>query len=693
MILPVAYRAQAILEVVPERQPNAPADPITSAAADEIRLNTEAEKVGAEPVVRAVFKAWEAGRFGPTQGRTSEFRKMIDAFGNLIEEGIGRLCRSPSAGRIFSPILCPEGANGDEEEVKFFAFQGHLKVTAQRESRLIKVAFTALDPQVAAKVTNAVIAEYLNRHADQEEIRSSRYIDWLQGRMDALGARTAKSDEVVAQYRGRTGLVELAKDASSARLSPTVAELEHALQDLSSAEAALSSVRVKQETLREVRRDPRKINSAGEILGSKVLQDLKVQQALEQAKLAGVFATYSADSPATARARVGIATFQTRIDEEVQKLLDATEREYIGASALADRLSRRVEDLKARVAQEEIARVTLRGLERQANANSDLYTAYLRQAREAIEAASWQPVAASVVASATPPVEPRFPHNPLGPPLAIIGSAFAAIIIGARTELQRQQRIFRNALDFRELSDVRVVGAVPRVRRPMETHLPGGFRAAIESVAFRLLVPAEGGLPSVPALPMVPALPDRDMPARSGKSLAIAVTSAVTAEGKTVLAGSLAKHFLATGARVLIIDADVRRPTVVDFIRGAQDCPVRLVTCGPDGAMQCEGHGKGELHVLKLADMGSTAGINLAALPRLISNLKQHYGVLIIDTPPLLVVSDALAIVPECDRIVFVVRWCSTRRDAVELALHDFSSLERARTRVVLTCVENRPYA
>jgi Mrp family chromosome partitioning ATPase len=543
-------------------------------------------------------------------------------------------------------------------------------------------------------VTNAVIAEYLNRHADQEETRSSRYIDWLQGRMDALGAQTAKSDEALAQYRGRTGLVELAKDTSSTRWSPTVAELEHALQDLSSAQATLSSVRIKQDTLREVRRDPSKINSAGEILGSKVMQDLKVQQALEQAKLAGVFATYSSDSPATAKARAAIATFRGQLQEEVQKLLDAAEREYIGATGLVERLHQRVEELKARVAQEEIARVTLRGLERRANADSDLYTTYLRQAREAIEAVSWQPVAASVVASATPPVEPRFPHNPLGPPLAIIGSALAAIMIGARTELQRQQDIFRTAMDFRGLADVRVVGAVPRVRRPMEAHRADGFQAAIESVAFRLLAPAEEALPLVmPALPMVPATPDCDLSAGSGNSVAIAVTSAVAGEGKSVLAGSLAKQFFANGARVLVIDADARRPTVIDFIQAARSCPVRLVTCASDGAMQCDGLSKRELHVLKLADMGASTGSGLAALRRLISNIRRHYDVLIIDTPPLLVVSDALAVVPECDRIVFAVKWCSTKRDAVELALHDFNSLERVRTRIVLTCVENRRYA
>ena len=280
-------------------------------------------------------------------------------------------------------------------------------------------------------MANAIVSEYLNRHADQIEVRSSRYVNWLQGRIDILAVQAAKSDEAVARYRAQTGLIEMAKDAASARRSPAVEELEHALQNASSAEAATISARVRLNTLREVRRDPSKIKTASELVGSKLINDLTVQLSVEQAKAASFLATYASDSALTSKAKAQIVAIQGQINQEVGKLLDAAERDDLNASDVTKYFSERIERLKAKIAEEQVERVNLLGLERQANANSDLYAAYLRQAREAIEAVSWQNVAASVTADATPPVEPMFPHSRLFLPLAILGSALAATVIGA----------------------------------------------------------------------------------------------------------------------------------------------------------------------------------------------------------------------------------------------------------------------
>ena len=115
---------------------------------------------------------------------------------------------------------CPDQNAMNTEEERFSLFQRHVTVAAERETRLIKVTFTAPDPDLAAKEANAIVSEYLNRHADQIEMRSSRYVNWLQGRINTLGIQAAKSDEAVARYRAQTGLIEMAKDAASARRSP-----------------------------------------------------------------------------------------------------------------------------------------------------------------------------------------------------------------------------------------------------------------------------------------------------------------------------------------------------------------------------------------------------------------------------------------------------------------------------------------
>jgi succinoglycan biosynthesis transport protein ExoP len=682
-LMTATYRAQAVLEVLPERQPNAPANPMTLAAADAVVVNTEAEKVGAEPVVRSVFKAWESGTFGPVSGQKGEIKKLIARAEDLFGEQIHRLC----AATKIDAQYCPDQNAMTTEEERFSLFQRHLKVAAERETRLIKVTFTAPDPDVAAKVANAIVSEYLNRHADQIEMRSSRYVSWLQGRINTLGRQAAKSDEAVARYRGQTGLIEMANDATAARRSPAVEELEHALQNASSAEATTISALVRLNTLREVRRDPNKIKTASELVGSKLINDLTVQLSVEQAKVASLLATYAGDSALAAKARAQIAAIQGQINQEVGKLLDAAERDYSNANDVMKYFSDRIERLKAKIAEEQIERVSLNGLERQANADSDLYTAYLRQAREAIEAVKWQNVAASVTAGATPPVEPMFPHNRLFLPFAILGSALAATVVSALQEVQHQRRVFSDPMDFGGLTGVRVIGAIPKLRRTTRAYLPVTFRASIEGVAFRLSRSADVNLAPDFALSPTPLL-EQPTSWGWGKSMTITVTSAVSGEGKSMLATALATQFLKDGARTLIIDADLRRPGVVKALKATNDCPVTSVMCMPDGS-EWNGFGKQGLHVLTLVNMGGRSTAILAALPRLISNLKLYYDIVFIDTPPLLVFGDALAAISRADRTILAVKWCSTDRQAVEMALGDLSEIERARTRIVLTNVEN----
>ena len=82
----------------------------------------------------------------------------------LAEERINHLCSSRRFGETIEQYICVQSLNMSRaDEEKFTAFQRHLTVTAERETRLIKVVFTAPDPEVAAKVANAVVSEYLNR--------------------------------------------------------------------------------------------------------------------------------------------------------------------------------------------------------------------------------------------------------------------------------------------------------------------------------------------------------------------------------------------------------------------------------------------------------------------------------------------------------------------------------------------------
>jgi succinoglycan biosynthesis transport protein ExoP len=381
----------------------------------------------------------------------------------------------------------------------------------------------------------------------------------------------------------------------------------------------MDSARVKLDALRAFRQDPNKLKSAMEILDSKLIQDLTVQKAIEQAKVAGLLATYSSNAPELTRLRAGVEGIQAQTDREIDKLLNAVERQYTTAADLVDRLNRRVTELKAQIAQEDIRRVLLQQLQRRANADSDLYGAYLRQSREAIEAVSWHPVAANIVADAVPPVEAMFPHNRLSLPLGIFGSALTAMVMGALFELKRQQRVFSSPMDIREVTGIRVLGSVPKAGSSPEVLPSGDYRTAIENLAFRVFGPTETTLGSF--FTTTSAARDFGDTTGSVKPLAVAVTSAVASEGKSVLVISLAKQFLLEGARVIIIDADIRQPSILALLRKDPGGPISTIDCSADGTIKWQDSENARLHVFELASVRANGLAALTALPRFVGVL------------------------------------------------------------------------
>ena len=628
-LFPKVYQAKAILEVLPERQPNAAADPISDFVSDAVTVNTEARKVEAEPNVRSVFQEWEAGRLGPVMDNVGEFGKIAASVRIIIDSVLEKFCTPGALATRLYLQVCQISSAVDQEGARFVAFRRRLTVDAEHGTRLITVTFSATNPQVASAVANAIAAGYLARHSDRTENQSNRYINWLDERIATLGRLVAELDEAVANYRGSTGLIEMAKEVDSARCSPTVDVLAHTLESLAIANTALATARVKMNVLQQVRDDPSRAKSTSEVVGSRLLQDLTLQESVIEVKIASLTSNYAVDSPLTVKPRMELQAIRERIATEVAKLLDAAHREYASAEQMVDRINSEISQLYIKVTREEHERVHLRDLERHAGANSDLYTFYLRQERQAIEAASWHPIAASVVANAVPPVRPVFPDPRLLLPIGFVSSAAVSMMIGALIELRRQRHVFNGPLDFSWSTGLQVVGSVPWVRRPVTLDPPETFKAAIESVAFRLS-----------------GLTRHD----SAQSMVVAVASAVPNEGKSVLSVSLARQFLADGARVLIIDADIRRPGIMAVVSGIADLPVSEVLCGPDGK-QWDCAGKQGLHVVTLAGSGRSATVLLGALPIMVSNLKQFYDVVIVDTPPLLAVSDALAVLPCCDQI------------------------------------------
>jgi capsular exopolysaccharide synthesis family protein len=173
-------------------------------------------------------------------------------------------------------------------------------------------------------------------------------------------------------------------------------------------------------------------------------------------------------------------------------------------------------------------------------------------------------------------------------------------------------------------------------------------------------------------------------------------TSAQSGEGKTTLALSLTRMLAKSGRRVMLIDTDLRKPSISAFLK---------VPTGPGLVELLAGEIKLEdvvrtdeasgAHLITAGKFATNAADIVASdhMKRLIEGLAQSYDLVILDSPPVLAVSDARILATIVDRVVFTVRWAETRRETVAMALRQIVASGANLAGVVLNVVNVKKHA
>ncbi|HEX8374056.1 MAG TPA: CpsD/CapB family tyrosine-protein kinase, partial [Geminicoccaceae bacterium] len=240
---------------------------------------------------------------------------------------------------------------------------------------------------------------------------------------------------------------------------------------------------------------------------------------------------------------------------------------------------------------------------------------------------------------------------------------------------------FRSGEEIEAELGVPTLGLVPQTRRPVEAALRQPRAAFTESVrAMYVALAADPGA------------------AASGLNggRVLAVTSALPGEGKTTIATALACVLAADGHDVLLVDADLRRPSAhralgLSAARGLTD----VLSGDADLDAMLLGEPGSRLRVLpagtrQASPVGLLASAEAAGL---IAELRRRFDVVILDTPPLLPVADARVLARLADEVVLVLRWGRTRRSAARLALRHLVESGATVAGVLISRVDPRRHA
>ena len=550
---------------------------------------------------------------------------------------------------------------------------GGLKVTRPANTYLLLISDRSPDPNLAAKIANAVAVSYLARTYELRIRSSADLSSFMSQQLDELKAKMEKSSLALAQFEKNMDVInpEQKTDILSARLLQLNTEYTSAQADRVSKEAAWNAIKSGSV-------DAAAVSSQGATLAK--LNDALIQA---QQHVAQVKSVYGAHHPEYRKAASELAEVQKQFDDTRRSISNEIEIEYRESLNREQMLQQTVADTKAEWDQVNSSSFQYQQLKQEADADKALYDELTTKIHEAGINAGFKDNNIRIADVARPnstPVYPNIKHNLF---LAFFISILLAI--GAVLLLDSLDSTLRDPEEASRFLGADVIGTLPLDRNLSPLPKVAEAETAASMVGSekngrgnRYYRSISGFEEAVRTVRNTILLSDFEQRLRS-----IVLTSAQPGEGKTTTAVYLAIANAAHGKRTLLVDADLRRPSIHARFGLAPREGLSNVLTGelPWQDVVVPVEGRPNLTVLP-SGPGSHRAADLIGprLAELLDEFAKEYDLVILDSPPLLGFAECLQIADAADGVLIVARAGETRRKAVAAVV---TTLQRLRTNVI----------
>jgi len=574
-------------------------------------------------------------------------------------------------------VLSAEEERQAERTKLIDKFLENLAVANDSRSYTIKLAFTAIDPTLAANAVNTVADLYLVSQLEAKFEATRRANQWLSERVQDLRQTVQAAEQAVQQYREQNKIV-----ASDIRgTTVTTQQLAQLNTELITAAADRAAKEAKLRQVQDAAKSGKIDAVAPEVVQSPLIAQLRAQETEVIRREADLSSRFGDKHPALINVRAELRDVRRQITSEINKIIGSLAQDAQSARIREQTLQSQLGELQRRAVQTNAAEVKLRELQREAQANRALYENFLNRFKETAEQEDMQQADARVIARGDVPLDPSFPNKKLFVALALLGSALMGVFLAIIIE--RLDNGFRTAEQLEQVAGVSGLGMVPAV--------PARQRLGFSPEDYLIKKPTSNFAESIRSVRTALLYSHVDKPPR-----AILVTSAVPEEGKSLLSVSLARSSAMAGQKVLLIDADLRRPKLSKVLKAKNEATLADLFAGQktaDEVLNIEEE-TGLHFIVGRAGMPNPQDmLGSQHMRDFIRSISQHYDLVVVDSPPVLAASDSLVLSRIVDATVFVVRWEHTPRQVVLGALKQLQSVGGTVAGVVLSRVNVKKHA
>jgi succinoglycan biosynthesis transport protein ExoP len=532
--------------------------------------------------------------------------------------------------------------------------QRGLSVKSIPRTRLLEIHYSGPDPRFAAQLVNVLTDVYIEHNFKAKFDSTMQTSDWIQTQMSDLLLKVESSQEKLVQYQREHGILGLDE-----KQNIITSKLDELNKELTRAETD----RIQKESIDKIATSSNPELVPG--IGAGPLQAMRVKEADLKTQLAQASTQFGPSYPKVRELSEQLKAVQANISQEIANLTTRTHNDYLTASQREKMVRASLEAQKQEANKLNESAIEFNNLKREAESNRTLYESLRQKLKEAGVTAGLKSSNVRVVDPARVPTTPVQPNKTRNIALAFIFSL--AFGIGLAFVIDMMDNSLRRPDQVQSFCGLPAIAMIPLGALVKGVRAPGQFQLRGAAGNMELVSSVH---PSSTMAESFRALRTSLLLSRTGASpQIILITSALPQEGKTTTAMNSAIVLAQNGARVLLVDADMRRPSVHKAFSMPGDKGLSTYLAG--------------VHRLDEVVRPAPAIANLSVLPagklpahpaellssllmrRTIAGWREQYDHVIIDTPPSLSVTDAVLLSVEADSVIVVVRSGRTTKQAL----------------------------
>ncbi|MBY0496000.1 MAG: polysaccharide biosynthesis tyrosine autokinase [Cyanobacteria bacterium] len=549
-------------------------------------------------------------------------------------------------------------------------FLKKLVVSPVRNSRLVDVTFRSPDPQLSARVANALGRQYIEQNLEFKYLATKEATDFLNARTAEQRKVLEQSEQALQKYRERTGAVAL-EDRQNI--------VVQRLADLNAAVTRARTDRIEKESvynqIRGLQNDRASLDTFPAILNNAFIQQLKAQQTELQRQRAQLSDKLGERHPEMLKVQSAIESTETRINAEVQKVVQALRNDFQAAAANERALQQSLNQQRTEAQELNRASIQYGVLQRDAASNQSMFSGLLERSRETGISGELKTSNIRIVDPAEVPRRPSSPNKLANLSMALLGGSLLGIALAFFFEYLDSR--IKQPEELKAQLGLPFLGMVPAFLAKETTGppligngMPQEFNEAFRGIRTNVLFSS----------------------AESG-SKSIVITSTEPGEGKSVVSANVAMSLALAGQRVLLIDADMRRPKLHEFFGASHEPGLSNVMVGNSKASETVKKTLTPNLWLMAAGKNPPNPAELLGSKRFrefMLSLTEHFDWIIIDSPPVMAVTDASIIAHGAAGVIFVVGSEMTSKGAAKAALEQLDSAKAKYVGGILNRVDIR---